>query len=670
MGQGSLSYTVSTLAEGQQLYRQGIKHNLISVPASTDRLLGERVTIHLILEYNGESFDLQGGVVHSGTVATVIQLDPVSQEVVDALGVSVPVPKVMDLAEQTIITPPEPDADSEDWSISDLDEDSGADAPTMQIDTYADDSMDSMSMEYSDDEESAEAESENTRKRRAASSTATSTVSLVVPRSGLERSGRKRRRRSSYKDHKRRKAARAKGGMGRLPGKARPADSKGIPVPGKPGQFVPGVPTEKGALDDQSMREVLMELLKRRVTGLLVVDGFRERYWAMLVAGRPVRYQRDPQSRSEAIDYLVIRSKLAQADAVENARVLAELTGSRIEDVILSLGLVPREKLEELSSQSARQTTERLMNVNYGGYNFYSMPEFADLLKEPPADVMGVLWERVREQFSGYTEKRIAELVDEYHKHHVVITDHGRSMVKELDVGGVEQRFLERYLRGGWQVSKLIGRLEMPTRKLVELLLSLEDLGIILLSEDEGPNWRTARAERFLIDRMDYMERDYFAFVEAHWSCIESELMTACDKIAATLEEPVMQELELAEVNQMRADIRAKLAEVRTIFSSRESRREYRQSLQDTDKVGASCDLFFKQGEIALFKKDVRIAHECFERIVELDPGGSGSGERLKRARAVLKDLSKGVITSSSAVEEELDTGEWKQLAPEDLDRL
>ena len=669
MGQGNLSCTVSTRAEGQQLYRQGIKHNLISIPAGSGHAQGDRVKITLIVNYAATAFDLPGVVVHSGSVATVVQLDPVPEAVLEALGVTEPAPKVMDLAEQTLVTSPMAgDMDGEaasDWSISDMDEDSEYVAPTMYGDSNDDESMDSESVESYREEISAEVETTPSGKHRKARSTATSTVSLVVPKAG---DGPSRRKRPSYADHKRKKATTARGGSATSQGS--PAGTKGIPVPGKPGQFVPGKPTEKGALDDQSMREVLMELLKGKVTGLLVVDGFRERYWAMLVQGRPVRYQRDPQSRSEAIDYLVIRAKLADAKAVAKAGVLAELTGRRVEDVIVSLGLVPRDKLDELCRKSARQTTERLMNVNYGGYAFYAMPEFADLLTEPPADVMGVLWERVREQFSSYTEKRIAELVDNYHKHHVVITDHGRSMVQELSVGGVEQRFLERYLRGGWQVSRLIGRLEMPTRKLVELLLSLEDLGIIQLSEDEGPNWRKARAERFLIDRMDYMERDYFAFVEAHWSCIESELMTACDKISKTLEEPIMQELGLAEVNQMRTDIRGKLAEVRTIFSTLESRRKYRMGMQDTDKVGASCDLFFKQGEIALFKKDVTVARECFQRIVELEPGGAGSEERLKRAHIVLRDLSKGVITSSTAVEDELDTGEWKKLSPEDLDRL
>jgi hypothetical protein len=453
-----------------------------------------------------------------------------------------------------------------------------------------------------------------------------------------------------------------------------PPPGEGVPVPGRPNEYFAGTAAASGSLAKRSMREVFMDLLNDKRTGLLVVDGFRERYWGYFVNGLPLRYIREPASRSESIEYQASRQQLLKPAEIERVRYASGLCGIPLDDALIRLGLLNRQQVETLGQESARMVSDRLLGVNFGHYRFFDLPEIPRLLSGEPVEITMVLWTRSRQRYTGLNEKQVREIVDQYYKHHLVLTEAGRSLAEPLiaTLAGQEQRFLKRYLRGSWQLSELLGRLEMPTRQLIQLVLSMQDLGVIELNEREGDRWREARAERYIIDRMDYMERDHFSFVEAHWSCLENELVAACDKVARTIEDPMMELLELEKLNDMRREIRTKLGEVRALFCDRERRIAYRNELVEQGKRQMAGELFHKQGEMELFKPDLPKAKECFERVIELDPGGSGASERIARSRKVIQDLAAGIVTKadSSIARPDEDMQDFKDLLPEDLDDL
>ncbi len=441
-------------------------------------------------------------------------------------------------------------------------------------------------------------------------------------------------------------------------------DGTVIPLPGGGGKGIKGTLEEEGSLEDRDMRALLMGLLQRTANGVLVVEGYREVNWCFVVHGKPVKFMREPPSRSDSLDYQASRARVVEPADLNHARQLVQLTGLPMGDVLRDLGLMDDDQLQDLEARTAWQVTERLLGVNYGTYRFFGLAGLDKVLHGVPADVMGVLWARAREKYAELSDKKIAHRIDRYHKHHMVLSDHGKEMAGQLSLGKREALFVQRYLRGGWQIAELLGRLDLTNRSVMEIVFTLQDLDIIDLSEREGPNWRLARAERFLIDRMDYLGKDHFAFVDAHWTSLDRELMDACDKVAKTLDDPVLNQLEIGSVSQMRHQITDKLGEVRQIFAERERRREYRTTLVEKSKLSMATSLFAKQGEMALFKKEATVAKECFERVIELDTGAPGAGH-VSRARRVLDDIKRGVLTE--AVESKVAKGSLQTL--EDIDK-
>jgi len=757
----TIAFTVRTAQQAKQLYGSGLKHKILTLPEEPGVAEGDPVEVALVLAFSGEGFHLMGRVVHSGAMATVVQLDNVPAGIYEALGVDThgitgeTTPALDNTMESAPISPepretvesapredpfsealaesgetdPYEEVDSrdepstvgivmEDWPPDEVPQRArdaagvaGGDPPAEESNELSESSGDlfgdaseerfaDTADEYSGgslfDEnppEPAEEPSVNRAtesreikppdvpqsKRPFARDDYSGEFERLPSSSGVETSASPPSQLSRPRPKPapaRAKAPSRKGGYvsaraSRAPAQqAAPPPGEGVPVPGNPNQAFAGTPKEKGSLADVAMREVFMDLLNRKATGLLVVDGFRERYWGYFIDGQPVRYSREPPSRSESIEYQASRQRLLKPAELERARYAAGLTGLQLDDAMVRLGMLNRQQVDALMVESARMITDRLLGVNFGHFRFFDLPEVRKLLPGTAVEVAQVLWERSRQRYTGLNEKQVREIVDKYYKHHLVLTDTGRSLAEPLiaSLAGPEQRFLKRYLRGGWQLAELLGRLEMPTRNLIELVLSMQDLGVIELNEREGDRWREARAERYIIDRMDYMERDHFSFVEAHWSCLEPELLAACDKVAKTIEDPMMDHLELEKLTQMREQIRTKLAEVRALFSDKPRRREYRNDLVEMGKRRMAGELFGKQGEMEVFKGALSLARECFERVLELDPRGSGSNERIRRAKAVLADLSRGA-TPSAAKDIDFDE-EMGDVNLEDLDDI
>lgn len=615
-----VEFDIGTREKAERLYQTGLRHRILPLPPVDGAVVGDAVVVVLTLHFTGDRFELPATVMHCGSGSTMVKLDELPDAVFAAASGEIPPAR---LAEPPPVaeTPPaaEPDPGVREPIALPAVPDSQTEIPVVSP------------------------PGEPPARPR------TRGFRLKGPRGGSSAGAPPRATPPGTKSHY---------SLDRAPA---PAGGDVLPVPGGGGKGVKAKLTEQGSLEDCDMRTLLMSLLRRSALGVLVVEGYRELNWCFVVHGKPVKFVREPPSRSDSLDYQASRARLVEPDDLNRARQMAQLTGHRIEEVLTDLGLVDAAGLCKLEAKTAWQVTERLLGVNYGTYRFFDLPGLDKVLHGAPADVMGVLWTRARAKYSDLSDKKIAQRIDQYHKHHLVLTEEGQELAGQLSLGRLEALFVQRYLRGGWQIAELLGRLDLTNRSVMEMVFTLQDLGIIALSEREGPNWRVARAERFLIDRMDYMDRDHFAFVDAHWSSLERELLVACDKVSRTLDDPIMNQVELGSVAQMREEIIEKLGEVRQIFASHDRRREYRAILIEKSKRSMATSLFAQQGEMALFKKEASLAKECFERVVELDAGGPGT-DHVGRARRVLGDISRGVLTQATKVE---DRG---QLTLEDID--
>ncbi len=660
MSKKTIEFSINSVKHGRRLYGAGLKHRMLTVPVDASLAQGDEVTVEMTLVPTRDVFPIPGRVVHCGGSATIVQMGDVPAKIYAVIGELPP-------------SAPAPAPPTAEVPVADTPPTAAKPAPTPAAKAPAA-RPPAAKAPAAEPPAAPPVPAGSGDPAPDPGGAAPSGASTSAP---LERSGPPgtSTRMFRLKGPKPPAAMRkpAEGAQTAAPApKSAPAapppdPDQALPIPGKPNAAIRATPEVEGALADRGMPDVFMELLKGQATGVLVVDGYKERYWGFFIDGRPRRFHREPPTRAEALEFHFSKAGLLEPAVFERVREQADLLGLPLDEAILRRGLLDREQVDGVLRTCATQVTERLMLVNFGRYRFYDLDDVRSLVPGRAADVMNVLWERTRAKFAGRSEKKVKELLEKWHKHHVLITDHGRALVPELQMRHRERVIVERYLRGGWQVSELVGRIEIPRRELLEVIFTLEALGLITLSEREGDNWRLARAERFLIDREDYMDKNRFAFVEAHWTCLAEELERACGKVEEKLMDPVLDELEIEEVGAIRDAIRAKLAEARTVFADDEQRREYRFTLVEKAKARMAAELFHRQGEMALFKGEGEKARECFERVQEVDPGGGQSTLRLARARRVIEDLKRGILTQAAETDGDEDV---MGVAPEDLDDM
>ena len=84
------------------------------------------------------------------------------------------------------------------------------------------------------------------------------------------------------------------------------------------------------------------------------------------------------------------------------------------------------------------------------------------------------------------------------------------------------------------------------------------------------------------------------------------------------------------------------MSEIRDLVADDDERQRYRKSIVGQSERFMAADTLLKQGEMALFRQEREPAAECFQRMLEIDPGGAGSHERRERARLALLQLEDG----------------------------
>ncbi|MCK6527138.1 hypothetical protein L6R50_06080 [Myxococcota bacterium] len=417
-----------------------------------------------------------------------------------------------------------------------------------------------------------------------------------------------------------------------LTGRAAPAPDGGAAIP--------AASSDAGDFGEKGWRTLLLERARSRDTGVLVIDGLHERRWAYFVDGLPVRFLRQPPARSEGLVHVAVTMGLVPAAVAERTEELARLAGEPEGQALVRLAGLSAPDLDRVRREAATRITRYLLGSNFGRYAFYPVPEVARLLPDTPASVGAALLDAARSRWAAMDEDRLGREKDARLELRWLPRPGSEALLAQLPLPMPERRFTDRYLPAGFRVRELLQRRDLADRQAVELMLSLADLGISEFTDSEGDMRDKLRLNRALLRCSDGLKsRDHFQFLGVHWSSLGDEVEAAVARLDSALASGRAAAELGAEQREVLELARARLAEVRATLISADGRRKHRNERIGADQREMAADLFAKQGDMALFKGDARLAGRCFQRALELDPGTADGEERRARARAALVTL-------------------------------
>ncbi len=702
MGTGEIRVVLQDRHRADDAYRSGLRHGLITTQVSPPPDQDASCKLLLELPFVGLRFPLRGTVVHAGKVATVIRIEEVPDRIHEILGGRTPRKSAFPPVEDTIVTRDasrreEPTASLNEslsrgsWAAADSAEISGdGDAATDrgspggspsdedESEVWSVDGPHTITLEDSFDEDSLDDDSmgswsDSLSEHHQPPDLSSSPSARIEPPKRVKRNYLAERLRQSTEE---RRASLDDGNPSVAPGgtvsspssDARPSSGRvsgewfaeappplapvtpsrgpGLPVPFKPNRFLPAVTKLEGSLEDRSAYEMFLRVYDAMLTGVGVLDLPGERYWVFFLNGKPVHYLRDPELQSESIESLLIRKKLLSQPVLDWVRWLSEVTSQPIVSIVMRLGLITEGQMHSLRTTQVKMITRRVLDQRRGSYRLFEAPDIRKVFRNPAVTVTEMLWKRATFTHANLTEAQIDAHLEKLRDKAISPTPLGESLLTQFPLTDEQRALVERHLSAQTPFSELRKRAGgLERRDVVELVLCLQLMGLVALTKiRRGRDPEAARLERLLRQQYAKLDGHHFDFLDLHWSALPEEIDAACDTVEETLEDIASAAAFIRDFDRISARLRTRIDDLRTLARDKRARKKYRARLVGEAERTMASEMYLKQAEMALFRKEYPQAEECFRRMLEIDPGGSGSAERRQRAREAL-----AVIRSASS---------------------
>ena len=611
MGTGNIQIRYEDRRSALEAYQGGLRHGMLTLPLDEKRKIGDQVDVVLRLPFVDVALQARGWVVHASEVATVVRLEKVPTEL------------------HRIAAGDASAGRRAGWSTADpypVSEDASADGPR----------------------------------------TTTLDRDSATPASGRRPSYLARRLRQSLEDRTSSdgyEAVAPRPSVAREPARP-PATSPqppaeatvesmsrgpGIPVPGDPNRHLPGIARFEGPLENSPPYQVLLQLYTTRSTGVLVVELGDVRYWGFFLGGRPVHYLRYPPLQSESTEALLVRKQLLSKPVLDRARWHAEITGQPLVSIVMRMRLIKEQQLHDLRTSQIKLVTRRLLDLGDGFYRFFETADLREVFRNPPLDPVPLIWKRAMFSMANRNEAQIQALLEPLLDQGVNVTSLGRQIARKLPLDESRRDLVRALATGKTTVALAIRGSRLRERECAELLTVMQQLGLIrFVRVRRRITPEVAQCERALKAQGGRLQLDHYTFLELHWSALPDELEAACARLETKIRDLTEPCNDQPGIMKLCAPLVARLREVRELVQDDEARRSYRAEVVGESERAMAAEMYLKQGEMALFRRDRDQACECFSRLVEVDPGGAGSRERLERARRVLGALVEGQIPAAN----------------------
>ena len=392
--------------------------------------------------------------------------------------------------------------------------------------------------------------------------------------------------------------------------------------------------TEHGDLARFSWRDALLHFFRKKATGVLAIDGFRETRWAYFVDGAPVHFLGSTPHPGEFLaDALLQMGAVTQKQWSEASR-LQKLTGVQAGEILRIKGELTQRQLDEALTRRTDRIARNLLTANFGRFRFHPCEDIRVVFRNQPVKVLDLLWGAQMDLLNAADEDALIVKAENLYSLRVRLVAGRDDIVPMLPMNSYEAHVAKELLPAAWTLKELVALNELEERALLKLLFALDAMGVIEFVPPEEESSKARRAQRILYEGWkDLTRRDAFSALHAHWSSNLDEIDTGYAKLQNEFSEARFGNALDGRVRELLERIHRLGAETYAKLKTKEGRREARKGIVGNDQLMMASDLLDKQGEMAMYKKDFPVAKALYEKVLELDPGGPEGRENRENAR-------------------------------------
>ena len=407
---------------------------------------------------------------------------------------------------------------------------------------------------------------------------------------------------------------------------------RGFPIP----DLLQGSPDLEGLTDAGGLRSGVMDIAGARMTGILTVhDESGVVRYGYFSSGGPVAWRSDPVQEREVLGMLLLQAGQITKEQLQQSLDLMQEKGLRQGEAFIELGIMSFSQLIMVLGKQTEFIFQRLLKTAKGTWTFHAMPTLPESFLPPPVRLVAHLLRTLLAEAKELRGGELAERLRPYINSYIQLEDGRKGLFKDMGLSAPERRLIAIIAERTLRMRELFSMSPMSRQNTAGMFYALVELGMLKFGERET---RARYLQRVGADisrkKRQLIQSTHFDVLEVHWISLPEEIDSAYRRLKEQFSAAAFDDLP-EEMLETLERIQARLDEGYSVLKDDLQRREYRKTLVEDFMIVQSAELLSKKGEMAVMRKDRRIATTCFAKALELQPRNPHYRSSLQRARAV-----------------------------------
>jgi|GEM_PF-1126300 len=395
-------------------------------------------------------------------------------------------------------------------------------------------------------------------------------------------------------------------------------------------------PALEGVTEGGGLRIGIMDIAGGNRTGMLTIheeDG-SVRY-AYFASGGPVAWRSVPLQEREVLGMLLLQAGQINKDQLRESLDLMQSKGIRQGEAFIEMGVMSFSQLIMVLGKQNEFIFQKVMKSASGSWTFHDLPKLPESFLPPPVRVGALLFRTMVTEAKGLRGKRLADQLRDHINSYIQIAPERRRLFADLGLNATERRLVAIIAERTLRMRELFSMSPLSRQNTAAVFYALIKLNMFSFGETETHERYLQRVGGSIAKKKrQLIQTTHFDVLEVHWISLPEEIREAHMRLK--------EEYDVASYNNLPDDlaktvrrISARIDEAFEVLNDDLQRREYRKTLVEDFMIVQSAQLLAKKGEMAIMRKDRRMAVSCFAKALELQPRSPEYRSSLQRARAV-----------------------------------
>jgi hypothetical protein len=379
-----------------------------------------------------------------------------------------------------------------------------------------------------------------------------------------------------------------------------------------------------------------MDIAGGRMTGIFTVHEesglIRYGYFS---SGGPVAWRSEPVQEREVLGMLLLQAGQVTKEQLQQSVELMEEKGIRQGEAFIELGIMSFSQLIMVLGKQSEFIFQRVLKTSKGTWTFHKMPKLPEAFLPPPVRLVAHLLRTLLAEAKVLRGGELAERLRPHVNSYIQLEESRKSLFKDMRLSPPERRLIAIIAERTLRMRELFSMSPMSRQNTAGMFFALIELGMLKFGERET---RARYLQRIGADisrkKRQLIRSTHFDVLEVHWISLPEEIDSAYQRLREQFAASSFDDLPPEMVETLER-VQARLDEGYSVLNDATQRREYRKTLVEDFMIVQSAELLSKKGEMAIMRKDRRIATTCFAKALELQPRNPHYRTSLQRARAV-----------------------------------